>query len=421
MLTIELKTQNIPEVFDRFRNIIGERYWLQRIAQIKSDIRLNPFLKNFLREEHTTTFALARCSELAGRYGHFPLHEVNNRELYPALAFAAQVLSILDSSSSNQAHQLVRRIQGAIRRPSDMHAIQLELGVATHFSHRGHTLRWPEMEGIGTFDLLIQDLAEDGLEIECKSISNDKGRKIHREEALGFNHILSTELRPASKNLSSGLCVVITIPSRLPTKFIDRQHLAKAAVKAILSGKSLTSNPDFEIRVTEISVNALCQFDAEGKPQIERQMVDQVTGTKNREIMILGNSVGGCIACVLQSQNEDSMLRSVFDTLSQSAKNQLSGKRPAIMMAGFQGIDPEQLVSVAQKDSGFTRPATALSIAVNKYLSSQDRNHVVGVGFLSRSELEPLPNGIVESGGSAYFFPKNESPFWNQEFTGLFS
>jgi DNA-directed RNA polymerase subunit alpha len=38
--------------------------------------------------------------------------------------------------------------------------------------------------GGGTFDLLVTDIGSDGVEVECKSVSDDKGRNIHRREAF---------------------------------------------------------------------------------------------------------------------------------------------------------------------------------------------------------------------------------------------
>ena len=63
----------------------------------------------------------------------------------------------------------------------------------------------------------------------------------------------------------------------------------------------------------------------------------------------------------------------------------------------------------------------ALRIAVSRFLSGEGRDHVVGVGFLSESGLQPLEAGLVESGGTAYYFPKRESPKWSDDFSGLFT
>jgi hypothetical protein len=111
---------------------------------------------------------------------------VNNEQLYPAASFAAQVLSFIDASPKPLAEQFRRRVHGAFKNPDDMRGLRLELMAATHFLRRGRQVSWPEMTGEGNFDLLVSDVGPDGLEVECKSISVDKGRRIHKRESLDF-------------------------------------------------------------------------------------------------------------------------------------------------------------------------------------------------------------------------------------------
>src|SRR5258706_5112100 len=155
MLQTDLHTGDIPNVFARFRDKIGERHWQRRITRVKEDIRGNRFLRQHLIEDNAIAFALTECSNLTVRYKQIPTDAIETRALYPALSFAAQVLSIIDRSSTQQAKGLIRRIQGAFNNPDDMRALRLELTAATHFTKRGYAIAWPEMESSGTFDLLI--------------------------------------------------------------------------------------------------------------------------------------------------------------------------------------------------------------------------------------------------------------------------
>lgn len=63
---------------------------------------------------------------------------------------------------------------------------------------------------------------------------------------------------------------------------------------------------------------------------------------------------------------------------------------------------------------------TPLRIAVSEFLGGSTTDHVVGVGFLSRDELALKEHGHVSTGGSAYHFPKTESRFWHDDFSGMF-
>lgn len=420
MLRVELHTNEIPDLFARFKGVIDERYWLKRITSIKEDIRGHSFLADFLANENAIAFALARCSNLVHRYNRLPMQEAENRDLYSAMSLAAQVLSIMDHSSKNEAVKLVQRVRGAFKNPDDMRAIQLEIMSATHFVLRGHSVSWPEMEGLGRFDLLVKDLGTNGLEVECKSISEDKGRKIHRREAFEFHHLVKPGLQAFSRGLQSGVSVVLTLPERLPVMYKQKQTLAKRVIDSVLASQNIVLDDGSDIRVSEFDMKTLGVVETENGTVISREAIDQVTATKNREAMILGNRKGA-IVFVLQSRQDDTMLEYVFDTVSESAKNQVSKSRPALFLVGLHGIEADSLLSIATQDNDPVQQPTALRIAVSNFLAKQNRDHVIGVGFLSKGNLNPELNGVVKSGGSAYIFPRKESSFWHQDFSGLFS
>lgn len=420
MLKVEIQTGEIPDVFVRFKDAIDERYWLKRIASIKDNIRGQPFLRDHLVEENAIAFALARCSDLVARYGRIPMQEAENRDLYPAIGLAAQVLSIMEHSSDLEAKRLIQRIRGAFKNPDDMRAIQLEIMVATHFVLRGHSIIWPEMERVGTFDLLVKDLGTNGLEIECKSVSGDKGRKIHRREALEFHQLVKPQLQTVSLSLQTGVAVVLTVPGRLPTLFQQKKDLAKYVIGSVLTAQNIVLEDGSDIRVSEFDMTTLRGVRTKGNPVITKTAIDQITATKNRESMILGND-NGAIVFVLQSRQDDTVLQCVFDTVSESAKSQVSKSRAALFLIGLHGMEAEGLLSIAMQDNDPKQPPTALRVAVSNFLSKQNRDHVVGVGFLSGSALNPGLNGVIKNNGTAYVFPKKESNFWHEDFSGLFS
>lgn len=420
MLKIQSQTNEIPNIFARFKDVIDERYWLKRMVLIKDAIRGHQFLKEYLTEENSIAFALAQCSALVDKYGRIPLHETENRALYPAITLAAQVLSIMEHSPKIEAKKLIQRMRGAFKNPDDMRAIQLEIRSATHFVIRGHSIKWPEMEGFGRFDLLVENLGSNGLEVECKSISEDTGRKIHRREALEFHRLVESELQALSRNIQTGITVVLTVPSRLPSLYKQKQKLAKHITDSVLSAQSMVLEDGSDIRVSSFDMATLGVIWSEGEPVIPREAIDQITATKNRELMILGNKKGAIIF-VLQSQQDDTLLQRVLDTVSASARSQVSKNRPALFLVGLHGIETESLLSIAKQDDDPKEPPTALRVAVSDFLSKQNLDHVVGIGFLSNTSLKPEPHGVVKSGGSAYVFPKKESSFWHEDFSGLFS
>jgi hypothetical protein len=152
-----------------------------------------------------------------------------------------------------------------------------------------------------------------------------------------------------------------------------------------------------------------------------RTAIDEITGTSNREVMVMGSDAGGALAVCAQSAADDSVIASIFNTLGDAARRQLTGARGAMLVAGLDGLDADQLLSVAQQDGDANQKPTALLLGASQFLSSGSRDHLVGVGFLSRSASGPARDGIVDSGGTAYYFPRSESRHWHSDFSGMFS
>jgi len=389
---------------------------------MKAAIKGNRFLSSYVHNENDIAFGLERCGDLIARYGGLPDTSDATRKLYPAVTFAAQTLSMMDLATPAEAERLRRRVAGSFDNPNDMRAMRLELTTATHFARRGYRLEWPEMTpGAGTFDLLVPDMGPLGAEVECKSVSNDKGRNVHRRDALVFHHLVAGELAHIRKTLKIGLSAVLTIPGSLPTRHADREALAKRVKQQITIGHSARFEDGSELRITEFDMARLGNVANDNRPEVVRPIIESITGTQNREAMLTGTDAGGALAFVVQSAVTDDFMEATFRTLGNAGRRQLTGTRPGILIAGFDGLDSDQLVSIAGQDHDPNRPPTALAMKVSAFLSSENRDSIVGVGFLSRGALRPPTDGIVDSGGTAYYFPKRESSLWSEDFRGLFT
>ena len=421
MVLTELETHDIPDVYDAFESVIGESHWRKHTVSLANEIKGNKFLSGFLKQENAIAFQLEHLRQTKLKFGRIPVSEINNSGIYPAMSFAAQALGIIQNAPGSLGSQFIGRIRGAFKNPYDMHGLRLELSAATHFARQGRRISWPEISSRGTCDLLVEDAGATGLEIECKSISEDKGRRISRREALDFFALVLANIGWVKNSLSSGLVAVLTVPTRLPSHYKQRVELAKLLGRQIFSGSDLTLTDGGHIRINEFDAARLANFNSATNPLDVRSEIDRVSGTNNREVMVIGTRAGGALALAVQSAKGDTLMSSIFDTLSASAGHQFSGERGAMFFVGFQGISGAQLLSIASQDQDSAQTPTALRVHVSKFLSSENRQHIVGVGFVSHSGIRSSLDGLVDSGGTAYYFPKRESPHWDDDFSGLFS
>lgn len=421
MLAIELNLSEVTNKFNAFKGVIGESFWLRRVMLIDEQIRGFPHLNDLLVKENHIAYALARCSDLIKRYGIIPRRYRRDRSLYLAFSFTTQVLSYLECASSTQRPAFIRRVQNSFNQPDELRGLLFEFIVATHLIRRGHKISLPEVGEAGTPDLLVEEVGINGLEIECKSISDNKGKKIHGREAMEFLKLIQGNLLPYLKNsnFTGGLAVVLSIPSRLPKLLSERQEIMQRVMDSI-SRTSSESYPDgYEVNVSNFDKSLLqdVHFNTDSKEL--RQLLDEITYTSNREVMIVG-SRKAVVVLALQSKQKDTVLEYLFESLSKSASKQPSKKRAALYMVEFTGVNEVELTSIAHQDSDKEQAPSGLKVAVSKFLSSKNRDYVVGVGFLSNGEIAQESDGNQMHSGGAYFFANRTSKFWHKDFEGLF-
>lgn len=419
----EVDTKHIPEIFERFAALVPPHHAKQQREYVVTQLKRNPLLQDWLAEEYDTALALDECFSLQSERGQLFLSGAELQRLYSAIAFATQTVSVVNAVAADEKRKFAKRVHDAIKNTVAMRALRLELVVATHFLRRGIRITWPEVEGIGRFDLLLNDLGPRGLEVECKAISRDTGRKIPRWDAQEFNNQIFTRIKSIGQQLEVGLSVVVTIPGNLPTSVENRRHLGETVTRQILIGQSSVLADGTDIRIEQFDVNRLISHNAHDIA-IDREAIDRVTRTENRECLVVGRRDHGAIVVVLQSAADDRHLKAMFNTLSESAKTQLSRTRPAIFAVGLQGISYDSLRETAAQDFDPRKNPTELRNGVSKFLSSQERDYVVGVAFLSDGErrFQRDTTSTRETGadGTAYYFPKRTAPMWHEHFSGLF-
>lgn len=412
MPATQMTTAEVPQTYQRLADTIGAEHWQAAVAQQEGAIRANPFLGDYLRSEYAIAYQLEWLRRTVAKFGTVPHEVFNDPCIFPALAFAAQTLRVLEISSANHGRAFVKRVRTAFSSSTEMHGLRLELQAATHFIRRGHRVTWHRSKNEGSFDLLIDDLGATGLEIECKSISEDKGRRIHRLDAREFWGELIKDLAGVVRNVRSGLAVVLTVPYRLPKTADERRALGREVIARILAGSGATLGGGADVRI--------CPFDpakmdaaTEKSRNALKAAIDAATGTFNREATVFKTPSGGTMAFVMQSAVEDDVLNQMFATLRDSAARQFTCKRGALFWVALQGIDADQLLSLSAPGEH----PTALQLGVSDFLREAP-DHIVGVVFSSKSALIPMVDGDTDSGGTTIFFLEEESPFWDTSFRG---
>lgn len=411
----------IQDIFIQFRNLIPESNWINRVRKLNDEARGNKFLKHYHFDGNAIAYQLNACSEIINKYGALPIGGIDLSYIYSAIAFASHALSVTNLMEISNKKSMLKRIAAAFRNPEDMRALQLEFTAAHHLSKKGYELEWPEISGLGTFDLFVKNLGPLGLQVECKAISADKGKKISKRETLDFFKLLETELKSFLNNLNIGISVVLTLPSSLPNQHKERMLLAKKVGNAILANQSHHTN-EFQIVIKEFSPRLLKSIGKDRNYRNHREIIDSITGIQNLHSITIGAKSGGAMCLAVQSMQDDAMFESIKVTAKKAAESQLASNRPGLILLEFSGISSNEMLSLARQDNTFGNTPTALRKWASDFLANNSiRNHIIGIGFLSRGEMTRPDATTVVNSAATYLFPRKESPLWDDSFNGLFA
>lgn len=412
MIATKLEVSDFKNIFRRFTDLISPRVWQYTVKNVRQVIRGNRYAEDFLMEDNSLAFALDDLQRIWERHGQFTLELCRTPSALFAMAFVTQTISLVDAIPRQEGARLIRRIIGALKNhPDDVRALQLELATATHFLMSGLKISFPDTEGVERFDLLLSGAGKGDVEIECKFITRDKGKKIHRRNLHEFYKLAVPHIDGYFAKSPSNVIVDIVVKDRFPSSYKDKLAIADS-VKAALNGKNnVSSGIVSQIKVID---HPLDEIDALSSRESNREAVERITGIVNENLMIRENRLGRKAVLLIRSEQKDTILESIYETLSEASKKQLTATRPGLLVAMLHGIDIDGLVRIASHEEAQVSGTNTLQVIASRLLRQKQHDHLVSVWFLSESQIGEREPGLTSSSGATYYFKNEESPLWGE-------
>jgi hypothetical protein len=269
--------------------------------------------------------------------------------------------------------------------------------MASRLSRGGYDIECIDLEKRHRFDFLAtrHNVA---FEIECKTTSPDKGRKIHRRNL----HLLSYELVPITKqlvNAGGGHVIRLIIPDRLEKNKPQLENLEKIVTSAVRDGTALSNvgqaeyeavKIDYWPRPDELEITA-------------RELLEKSFGrARSRHVIARMSPRHGLVAIGVESKKPDTVVQTLADD-AKAAADQCTGDRPALITIQLVEITPDELTTLGQTMSGIQH-------IVHEIFKDDNRAHVDSITFTLPPIVSPhqLLGGKVLSGNERIFY--NPSP-----------
>jgi hypothetical protein len=148
-----------------------------------------------------------------------------------ALHFAQTVVHAHGQLTPKGKRQLEGRLRDALQSHTGFSSLYLEIDVARRLLDAGYEVEFTDMDGTSRYDLRFWRGTTEG-EVECKTLSVDAGRKIHRHDFYRFIDAVSAELT-ARLEAPVREVLLVTLNGRMPSDDA-RQDELRSETKRIL-------------------------------------------------------------------------------------------------------------------------------------------------------------------------------------------
>lgn len=389
---LEGDLHRLREDLPRFVELCDGTIWFRRLAHLRRELAASPFRAKIVADYHWLEVVLG--SEVERIRGADPVVAPVTPEALAALYFAQTVVHAYEHLTAAGRRQLEGRLQDALQSDTGFSSLYLEMDVARRLLDAGYEVEFADMDCVAQYDLRFWQGTTEG-EVECKSLSTDAGRKIHRREFYRFIDAIADAL---ATRMTSGVreVVVVTLDGRLPADDARQQELRTATATLLAEGdRGELTGTFFKI----------------AREQFDSNLGHQPTTTTEafyahcRELygenchVSGGYGETGCCFIVVRSRREDDHSAPQLEALRKAA-SQFSGTRPGFIAVQYDDITVQDLLQPQLR-----RRAGLLSY----YLFLKDRaSHVTATCFSIYGGIAASERGI---GVPSFAVPNPEPRF----------
>lgn len=374
-----------------FIELTGRQRWFKRADHLDLEQRQSPFRWKIVADYHWLELAISFQAEVLEKEGRLRPELVDGLIL-AALNFAATTVEVHRRLSENGKLVLTGRLRDAVKAENGFAPVYLELDLAQRLMDAGYDVSFADLEGEARFDLLFTRGGFAG-EVECKSLSADAGRQIHRKDFYRFMEALSPALAK-HVSLKRQEVLLITLNGRLSPNATEQAKLRSNAAAL------LVEDPQRSVTRPGFSIECMSLKDALGTTQFadQKQLYAACGAAFGPNTHVAGGLTedGGCMV-IMRSQREDDTSKPMLEAMRKAA-TQFTGQRPAFIAVQEHGIEAADLMLPHVR-----RRAGILAYALFGHYGADHVNALYVTGFgavVSR-------NGLV---GTPAFAVPNPSP-----------
>lgn len=336
-LFVPTELDQLADYIDRFMTLVGRERWFKRVDQLDVEQRKSPYHWKIVVDYHWLEMAISFQSDVLAKEGCL-IPELTDALILAALNFAAITVEVHSQLTPKGKYVLEGRLRDALKADTGFAPLYLELDLAQRLMDYGYDVQFADMDGLAQFDLVFSRGTFVG-EVECKSLSADAGRQIHRKDFYRFMESIAPALA-AHGELRRQEVLIISLEARLSPNASRQAELLQATISMLRDGApAVVKGPGFKLERVSYA-----------GPLAEVPTHDQKAFYKACKMMFGANihvaggltERGGCLV-VMRSQREDDTSKPMLEAMRKAA-SQFSGERPAFIAIQEHGIEAADLM-----------------------------------------------------------------------------
>ena len=351
----------VPE----FIALVGVRLWDKRTGEVRRAGLSLPYCERIASDYHWLELQIADEMSARGIVAASPSLASNPISIR-ALRFCQTVVEVHKSLSARGRKALEGRLRDALQAHTGFASVYQEMELAAQLVSGEYEVSFPDLEGSGNADLLFQKANCTGA-IECKALSADAGRKIHRKGFYEFMHAVLPDLSVRASGPDVNEVIMITLNDRLPSVTSERKRLIDATKHLISAGEiAILNRPNFTITRRPYS-----EVFAESAGTSEQNLYKEAQRKFGQNCHVAGIQMEtGRLIVIMRSDKPDDPSKAQLDAMKKAAM-QLPPDLP-----GFIALQHNDISSAELTLSHFREKAALLA---GHLFFQVGANHISGV------------------------------------------
>jgi hypothetical protein len=348
LFAVELNPKELPPAVRLMTEIVGWEFWRGRIEPLQREADTNPFWRPYVLERHGLELAfgdMRRHLRATGGRCRWPPQTAGEYRISAFLAVAVRVHARLSAAGKVR---FAGALRSALEKEHGLGPLAFEMQVVAHLMSKGFDVDFHDLESGSGYDFLATR-GSAAIEVECKHVSADAGRQIHRSKHHALGGLLRPVLEQAVSQKLGGQLLRVTLPDRLTGNREQQQEIVERIAAAMLHEQPVHD---------EVCAISRIAFPLEQSPfQPDRgyeatmaevpEYLKTAFNIVDSHLLLHWSPGRSATVVVIESRKPDRVLDRIVDRLKINAKQQFSRERPAMLCVHFADLTEGQLRELA--------------------------------------------------------------------------